>query len=251
MHDFKVLKKLVLPDGSILRAKYAGRPTRDCLFVDTVMDGKSLLKIWNLNKLSGVVGIFNCQGAGNWPLRDGVEHNSNSSSTSLILSGHVSPQDIDFLQEVADESWNGDCAVYAFHTGSLSRLSKEASVEVSLGTLECEIFTVSPIRVLNETLEFTPIGLIDMFNSGGATEGLSFTFEASGCNVRIEARGCGRFGAYSSKKPIYCTVDGKKEEFEYNPENGLLTKDSLGSKNNGHVYKGNYASLMSTSQSKC
>ncbi|KAK6148258.1 hypothetical protein DH2020_019170 [Rehmannia glutinosa] len=130
--------------------------------------------------------------------------------------------DIDFLQEVADESWNGDCAVYAFHTGSLSRLSKEASVEVSLGTLECEIFTVSPIRVLNETLEFTPIGLIDMFNSGGATEGLSFTFEASGCNVRIEARGCGRFGAYSSKKPIYCTVDGKKEEFEYNPENGLL-----------------------------
>lgn len=40
MHDFNVLKKLVLPDGSILRGKYAGRPTRDCLFVDTVMDGK-------------------------------------------------------------------------------------------------------------------------------------------------------------------------------------------------------------------
>ncbi|KAL9266268.1 putative galactinol--sucrose galactosyltransferase 2, partial [Drosera capensis] len=67
-HDFKVLKKLVLPDGSILRARYAGRPTRDCLFKDPVMDGESLLKIWNLNKLVGVVGVFNCQGAGNWPL---------------------------------------------------------------------------------------------------------------------------------------------------------------------------------------
>ncbi|KAL6559354.1 hypothetical protein OROGR_004471 [Orobanche gracilis] len=116
MHDFKVLKKLVLPDGSILRANCAGRPTRDCLFLDTVMDGKSLLKIWNLNMLSGVVGVFNCQGAGNWPMRDGLEHNSSSFSNLLVLSGRVSPQDIDFLQEVADRSWNGDCAVYAFHT---------------------------------------------------------------------------------------------------------------------------------------
>jgi hypothetical protein len=40
VHDFSVLKKLVLPDGSILRARYAGRPTRDCLFTDPVMDGK-------------------------------------------------------------------------------------------------------------------------------------------------------------------------------------------------------------------
>lgn len=29
-HNFNVLKKLVLPDGTILRARYAGRPARDC-----------------------------------------------------------------------------------------------------------------------------------------------------------------------------------------------------------------------------
>lgn len=40
IHDFKVLTKLVLPDGYILRARRAGRPTRDCLFIDPVMDGK-------------------------------------------------------------------------------------------------------------------------------------------------------------------------------------------------------------------
>lgn len=61
-----------------------------------------------------------------------------------------------------------------------------------------------------------------MYNSGGATEGLSFSTEPSGCTIRIEARGCGRFGAYSSKKPIYCTVDGNKEEFKYDTDNGLL-----------------------------
>jgi hypothetical protein len=40
VHNFDVLKKLVLPDGSILRARHAGRPTCDCLFDDPVMDGK-------------------------------------------------------------------------------------------------------------------------------------------------------------------------------------------------------------------
>lgn len=39
-HDFNLLKKLVLPDGSILRAKLPGRPTRDCLFSDPARDGK-------------------------------------------------------------------------------------------------------------------------------------------------------------------------------------------------------------------
>lgn len=39
-HDFEILKKLVLGDGSVLRAKYPGRPSRDCLFNDPVMDQK-------------------------------------------------------------------------------------------------------------------------------------------------------------------------------------------------------------------
>ncbi|CAI9787827.1 unnamed protein product [Fraxinus pennsylvanica] len=62
-HDFFVLKKLVLPDGSTLRAKLPGRPTRDCLFSDPTRDGKSLLKIWNMNDFTGILGVFNCQGA--------------------------------------------------------------------------------------------------------------------------------------------------------------------------------------------
>ncbi|KAK1367493.1 hypothetical protein POM88_043054 [Heracleum sosnowskyi] len=63
-HNFDILRKLVLPDGSVLRAQLPGRLTHDCLFTDPARDGKSLLKIWNVNKCSGVVGVFNCQGAG-------------------------------------------------------------------------------------------------------------------------------------------------------------------------------------------
>lgn len=38
-HNFELLRKLVLPDGSVLRARLPGRPTRDCLFIDPARDG--------------------------------------------------------------------------------------------------------------------------------------------------------------------------------------------------------------------
>ena len=38
-HNFELLKKLVLPDGSTLRARLPGRPTSDCLFSDPARDG--------------------------------------------------------------------------------------------------------------------------------------------------------------------------------------------------------------------
>lgn len=38
-HNFDVLRKLVLPDGSILRARLPGRPTKDSLFTDPSRDG--------------------------------------------------------------------------------------------------------------------------------------------------------------------------------------------------------------------
>ncbi|CAN1774578.1 Galactinol--sucrose galactosyltransferase [Linum perenne] len=50
-HNFDLLKQLVLPDGSILRCQYYALPTRDCLFEDPLHDGKTMLKIWNVNKV--------------------------------------------------------------------------------------------------------------------------------------------------------------------------------------------------------
>ncbi|MBA0595298.1 hypothetical protein Gorai_012173, partial [Gossypium raimondii] len=95
-HDFKILQRLVLPDGSVLRAKYPGRPSRDCLFTDPVTDGKSLLKIWNLNKCTGVIGIFNCQGS--WPVPS--TNKAFQMVTSSELSGQVSPACVEYLEEV-------------------------------------------------------------------------------------------------------------------------------------------------------
>lgn len=233
-HDFKILKKLVLPDGSILRARYAGRPTRDCLFIDPIMDGKSLLKIWNLNKFNGVIGVFNCQGAGHWPMKDpGVFHDLGAGSSPMkeatepaenplpaetSITGRISPFDVEFLEDTAGDNWGGDCAVYAFKTGSLTRVPKSNTVEVSLSVLQCEIFTISPVKVFDDDIHFAPIGLINMYNSGGAVEECSFKDR----KAVIRARGSGLFGAYSSIRPSSCKVDKEEEGFTYSSENGLV-----------------------------
>ncbi|WRX17904.1 Glycosyl hydrolases 36 - like 4 [Theobroma cacao] len=145
-NNFDIIKKLVLPDGSILRARHAGRLTQDCLFNDPVTDGNSLLKIWNLNKLSGVIGVFNCQRAGVWPpVRGSIYYPVPGSGTPI--SGCVSALDADSLEEVAGENWRGDCAVYAFFSESLKTMLKDTKFQVALEYLKCEVFTVSPIRV--------------------------------------------------------------------------------------------------------
>jgi len=68
-HDFdSVLKRLVFLDGSVFRCILPGRPTEDCLFRDVARDGKTVLKVWSMNDVNGVVGVFNVQGA-SWQIK--------------------------------------------------------------------------------------------------------------------------------------------------------------------------------------
>ncbi|XP_022987599.1 probable galactinol--sucrose galactosyltransferase 6 isoform X2 [Cucurbita maxima] len=231
-HNFELLKKLVLPDGSVLRARLPGRPTRDCLFSDPARDGVSLLKIWNLNKFTGVVGIYNCQGAA-WNSRE--RKNTFHDTNSDALTGYVKGRDVHAISEVAaDSDWNGDCAFYRNLSGELVTLPYNSALPVSLKVLAFDVFTITPIKVLAPGFTFAPIGLIDMFNAGGAIDGLKYevkvgselsenrSSELVGI-VHLEVKGCGRFGAYSSAKPRRCTVDSSEVEFGYESESGLVT----------------------------
>ena len=51
-HDFDLIKKLVYPDGTIPKCQHYALPTRDCLFKNPLFDQKTILKIWNFNKVS-------------------------------------------------------------------------------------------------------------------------------------------------------------------------------------------------------
>ncbi|KAI4306268.1 hypothetical protein L6164_029561 [Bauhinia variegata] len=217
-HDFNLLKKLALPDGSILRAKLPGRPTKDCLFSDPARDGKNLLKIWNMNDFSGVVGVFNCQGAGWCKVgKKNLIHDENPG----ITTGFLRAKDVDYLPKVADEKWTGDAIIYSHVAGELVYLPKDASIPITMKPREYEVFTVVPVGELSNGVKFAPIGLIKMFNSGGAIKELKY----GSSNIELRVRGCGVFGSYSSARPRKITVDSQEVEFRYDEQHGLLTAD--------------------------
>ncbi|CDY35821.1 BnaC09g37530D [Brassica napus] len=221
-HNFDLLRKLVLPDGSILRARLPGRPTRDCLFTDPARDGVSLLKIWNMNKYTGVLGVYNCQGAA-WSStkRKNIFHQMKTD----CITGSIRGRDVHLISEASTDpaTWNGDCAVYSQSRGELSVMPYNASLPISLKIREHEIFTVSPINHLATTdgVSFAPLGLVNMYNSGGAVEGLRYDGEKM--KVVMEVKGCGKFGAYSSVKPSRCVVESSEIAFEYDVSSGLVT----------------------------
>ncbi|KAK6127331.1 hypothetical protein DH2020_038932 [Rehmannia glutinosa] len=228
-HNFELLKKLVLPDGSILRAQLPGRPTLDCLFVDPARDGTSLLKIWNVNKCSGMVGVFNCQGAGWCKVAKKTRIHDASPGT---LTSSVQATDVDSIAQIAGPDWTGDTVVYAYRSGELVRLPKGASLPVTLKVLEYELFHFCPVKNVTESISFAPIGLLDMFNSTGAVEQFEVQRnpDASSGNglpvtttITLKVRGCGRFGFYCSQRPLKCIVDNTEAEFNYEAANGLGT----------------------------
>ncbi|OWM81110.1 probable galactinol--sucrose galactosyltransferase 1 [Punica granatum] len=217
-HDFDLLRKLILPDGSILRARLPGRPTRDCLFADPARDGKSLLKIWNLNDFSGVMGVFNCQGAG-W-CRVGKKNLIHDEQPGTI-TGVIRAQDVDYLPKVAGDGWTGDTIVFSHLQGEVVYLPKNASMPVTLKAREYEVFTVVPVKDISSGATFAPIGLVKMFNSGGAIKEVKY--ETLSGSVELKVRGCGLFGAYASVRPRRVLVDSKEVKFGYEEGSGLVT----------------------------
>ncbi|KAF2925428.1 probable galactinol--sucrose galactosyltransferase 6 [Oryza sativa Japonica Group] len=244
-HNFELLKKMVLPDGSVLRAWLPGRPTKDCLFTDPARDGVSLLKIWNMNKFTGVLGVYNCQGAA-WSSveKKNIFHKTGAEALSCGVKG----SDVHLIADAAtDSEWNGDCAVYRHASADLVVLPNGAALPISLKVLEHDILTVSPIKDLAPGFRFAPIGLVDMFNSGAAVEGLTYhrldgvkslsngsastlpelqslSSQAIGL-VCMEVRGCGKFGAYSSVRPRKCMLGSAQVEFTYDSSSGLVILD--------------------------
>ncbi|XP_058072563.1 probable galactinol--sucrose galactosyltransferase 2 isoform X2 [Magnolia sinica] len=242
-HNFELLKKLVLPDGSVLRAQLPGRPTRDSLFADPARDGTSLLKVWNVNKCSGMVGVFNCQGAGWCKVAKKTLIHDTAPGT---LTGTVRARDVDLINQVAGQDWNGQVVVYAHRSGEVVRLPKGATLPVTLNVLEYELFHICPLKEITSNISFASIGLLDMFNASGAVDQCDIRMESTAsepfdgevaselsnalsdsrspmATVAISVRGCGRFGAYSSQRPLICTVDSVKTEFNYDSATGLVT----------------------------
>lgn len=76
----------------------------------------SLLKVWNVNKCSGIVGVFNCQGAGWCKITKKTRIHDESPGT---LTASVRVTDVENMAQIAGAGWNGDAIVYAHRSGIL------------------------------------------------------------------------------------------------------------------------------------
>lgn len=100
-------------------------------------------------------------------------------------------------------------------------LPKNASLPVTLRSREYEVFTVVPVKHLpNGGAAFAPIGLVGMFNSGGALREVRYDGNAG---VELRVRGSGTVGAYSSTKPKSVAVGSTVVDFSYDDACGLIT----------------------------
>ncbi|KAK7271648.1 hypothetical protein RJT34_27724 [Clitoria ternatea] len=211
-HNFELLKTLVLPDGSILRCEYYALPTKDCLFSDPLHDGKTMLKIWNLNKYTGVLGVFNCQGGG-W-FRE-IRSNKCAAEFSHAVSTKTNPKDIEWNSGKTPISIEG-VQVFALYFSQAKKLllsSPSDTEEITLEPFNFELITVSPVTVLpGKSVQFAPIGLVNMLNTGGAVQ--SFAFDEAHSLVEIGVRGTGEMRVFASERPSTCRIDGKVVDFE-------------------------------------
>ncbi|KAK9820373.1 hypothetical protein WJX72_009606 [[Myrmecia] bisecta] len=207
-HDFDLLRRLVLPDGSILRALLPGRPTRDSLFCDVLRDGKSLLKVWNINRHGGIVGVFNLQGSA-W-----------SRTRRQFLIHDKNPRPLTCTVFVALDS----------HTGRMQRLGLDEGLSVEVAGGKSTVVTIAPIEE-QAGVAFAAVGLTNMFNSGGAvmscildargdssdTQSSSSSGGQAGARVAayLTIKGSGTLLMYANQAPAAVRVGGQTTEFAY------------------------------------
>ncbi|KAF9663272.1 hypothetical protein SADUNF_Sadunf17G0021000 [Salix dunnii] len=234
-HNFPLLKRLVLPDGSILRCICYALPTRDCLFKDPLHDGNTMLKIWNLNKFTGVIGAFNCQGGG-W-CRE-TRRNKCASRFSHSVTTKTNPKDIEWSSGKNPISIEGvqAFAMYLSQSKKLVLSKPHENIEIALEPFNFELVTVSPVTTFaGKPVQFAPIGLVNMLNTGGAIQSLIYTHDPD-CSVQICIKGSGEMRVFASEKPRACKIDGRDVAFEYeaymvvtqvpcSPPSGLSTAD--------------------------
>jgi len=206
-HDPELLRKLVLPDGSVLRANLPGRPTRDCLFADVATDGETALKVWNANANGGVLGAFNVQGVA-WNFK--THENEVVDRDPDPVTATVKPHDIETLRYHA-----GPFAAWRHQSAGLDfLLSGESSIVTTLAHRDWEIFTVVPLQV-KDGIMWGPVGLVDMLNSGGAVRDSSRLQRtpSSSSSAQFSCRGPGRFVGFTNRRPSKVVVSGKEVEF--------------------------------------
>jgi raffinose synthase len=193
-HNFAVLRKLVLSDGSVLRADQPGRPTRDCLFANVTRE-PVLLKVFNYNRDCAVIGLFNAN-----------YHAAEAARVAIM--GAVSPSDAPGL--AGDEF-----AAFAQQANRVWRGGRADREPVKLAEGDWEIVSFAPVDH-----GVAVLGLADKFNSTGAITARSWNADGT---YTVTLRDGGEFIAWTEKPPRAVEADGQAVAFRHDAATGRLS----------------------------
>lgn len=152
-----------------------------------------------------------------------TRRNKSASEFSHSVTCFASPKDIEWSKGKNPICMKGVnvFAVYMFKDEKLKLLKCTETIEVSLEPFSFELMTVSPVMVIpKNSIQFAPIGLVNMLNSGGSIMSLEFDEEKN--LVRIGVRGHGEMRVFASEKPISCMIDGEAVKFDYDDSMVML-----------------------------
>ena len=162
---------------------------------------------------TGILGAFNCQGGG-WSKE--TRSNKCAAEFSHLVSTKASPKDIEWKAAKNPFSIEDSqiFALYFYQDKKLQLSNSTKEVEIALEPFNFELITVSPVTILpGNSVQFAPIGLVNMLNTGGAIQSLNFDEHKN--SVEVGVRGSGEFRVFASEKPRACLVDEKEVDFEY------------------------------------
>lgn len=170
-----------------------------------------------ISQYGGVIGAFNCQGAG-WDPKEQRIRGYSECYKPLTASVLVSDLEWDQKAEAVSLGEAEEYAVYLTEAEKIVLTTPESDpILVTLQPSTFEIFSFVPIKKIGNDAKFAPIGLTNMFNSGGTIQGLVYNEAVA----KIEVKGEGTFLAYSSIAPKKSYVNGDEVLFQWS-EDGKL-----------------------------
>jgi len=141
-----------------------------------------------------VIGAFNCQGAGWDPKEQRIK---GYSECYKPMSGSVHVSDIEWNQKT-EAAQMGEAEEYVVY------FNESDPIQITIQPSSFELVSFVPVAKLGPAaVKFAPIGLTNMFNSGGTIQELEYIESgvAEKSSVEIKVKGGGNFLAYSSGSP--------------------------------------------------
>lgn len=138
------------------------------------------------------------------------------------MSGSIHVSEIEWDQEATHMGKAEEYVVYLNQAEELSLMNpKSDAIQITIQPSSFEIYSFVPIKRVGPNIKFAPVGLTNMFNSGGTIQELDYKGTGTEPSARIKVKGGGNFLAYSSVVPKKCFLNDSEVDFDWSVDGKL------------------------------